>query len=86
MASYKIIFEKRAEKELRKLAAPVRQRISDAIDTLEHSPRPAASRQMIGVSGYRLRVGDYRIIYTVNERIVTVIVIRIGHRREIYKR
>ncbi len=86
MASYRIIFEKRAEKELRKLPAAARTRVKNAVDKLEHEPWPVASRHMVGFDGYRLRVGDYRIIYTVNQQIVTIVVVRIGHRREIYKR
>lgn len=85
MVSYKIVLEKRAEKELRKLPGTVRACVKNAIDKLEHDPRPLASRQMVGFDGYRLRVGDYRIIYAVQQQIITVIIVRIGHRRDIYK-
>ena len=86
MASYKIIVEGRAEKELRKLPAAIRRRIVDAIDSLAHDPRPASSRKMVGSSGFRMRVGDYRVIYEIKDEIVSIFVIKIGHRREIYRR
>ena len=84
MANYNIVIEKRAEKELRKLARPIRQRLADAIDSLARDPLPAASKPLVGTAGYRLRVGGYRIIYDIDHRIITVYIIRIGHRRDIY--
>jgi mRNA interferase RelE/StbE len=85
MACYNIVIEDRVEKELRKLSKQVVERIAKAIDGLASDPTPLASRRMVGVDGYRLRVGDYRIIYTVEHKIVTVYVVRVGHRREIYR-
>lgn len=86
MASYKIIIENKAEKELRKLAKPVRQRLASAIDGLAGNPRPAASRKMVGSTGFRLRIGDYRVIYEIDDAIVTIYIVKVGHRREVYKK
>lgn len=85
MASYKIVVEARAEKELRKLAPPAQQRIVSAIDGLSENPHPSASRKMIGSDCIRLRAGDYRVIYKVEGHLLTIFVIAIGHRREVYR-
>lgn len=86
MVSYKIVLGARAEKEPRKLARPIRLRVANAIDALGRNPRPSAARKMVGSGGYRLRVGDYRVIYEIEDNIVAVYIIKIGHRREIYRR
>ena len=66
--------------------APNRPRIVDAIQTLATDPRPRACKKLAGrEAAYRLRVGDYRIVYTVNDREIIVEIIKIGHRREVYR-
>ena len=87
MASYSILFEKRAEKELRKLPREALGQVAAAIDKLAVNPRPPQSKRLIGhIAGYRLRVGPYRVLYTVKQEIVTVLIIKIAHRREVYRR
>lgn len=66
--------------------APNRPRIVDAIQTLATDPRPSACKKLAGrEAAYRLRVGDYRIVYTVNDREIIVEIIKISHRREVYR-
>jgi mRNA interferase RelE/StbE len=65
----------------------MRKRISQAIDSLETNARPAGSKKLKGAEElYRLRVGDYRIIYTVEDNELLVIVVNTGHRKEVYRR
>ncbi|MGD0691683.1 MAG: type II toxin-antitoxin system RelE/ParE family toxin [Acidimicrobiales bacterium] len=52
---------------------------------MANDPRPPASRPLRGRDGYRLRVGDYRIIYTINDRVLLIVVVTVGHRRDVYQ-
>ena len=85
MTAYRIEFRPAAVRELRKMDRSTQPRIRGAIELLGQDPRPPASRPLRGREGYRLRVGDYRIIYTINDRILLVVVVTIGHRRDVYQ-
>lgn len=83
---YRIEITPDAVHALAKLDKPVRRRIQTAIDRLGETPRPANMTALRGLrGGYRIRVGDYRVVYTVDDGRVLVVVIDIGHRREIYR-
>lgn len=82
---YKIRFNPKARKELRKVDKKTYITIRKAVDSLAANPRPPASRKLVGSPGYRLRVGNYRIIYIIEHKIVTVHIIKIGHRSKIYQ-
>lgn len=82
---YSIEFVPSARKALHKLPLPIRRRIQVAIDELAENPFPPGVKKLHGEDGYRIRVGDYRIIYDVEHRRLLVLVIRIGHRREVYR-
>lgn len=84
---YALLIMASAAKELEAIdGAPTRQRIIDAIQTLVVDPRPSASKKLASrEAAYRLRVGDYRIVYTVNDSEIIVEIIKIGHRREVYR-
>jgi mRNA interferase RelE/StbE len=83
---YAISIAPAALRSLRKLDAPVRKRIETAIDRLTDAPRPTACVKLSGVpNGWRLRVGDWRILYAIDDRRQTVLVVDVGHRREIYR-
>lgn len=69
-----------------KLDPPVRHRLQGAIALLAQDPRPPAARALKGGPGLRVRVGDYRIIYTVDDEVLLVVVVTLGHRREVYGR
>ena len=71
---------------LRKLDPQVRLRVQGAIALLARDPRPPASRPLKGRPGRRVRVGDYRIIYTVTDDVLLVVVVTLGHRRDVYER
>ena len=82
---YKILLETRARREYVELPDKVRLRIQEGIDDLETNPRPPGAKKLSGIDGYRLRKGDYRILFTINDRSKEVRIYRIGHRREIYR-
>ena len=86
MSQYRIELRPAAVRALRKLDPPVRHRLQGAIALLSQDPRPPAARALQGRPGLRVRVGDYRIIYTVTDDVLLVVVVTIGHRREVYDR
>ncbi|MCF2572849.1 type II toxin-antitoxin system RelE family toxin [Brevibacterium sp. UCMA 11754] len=83
---YSITYVSSAAKTLRKLDQPVARRLLAAIGQLAEDPRPQGSIQLKGGDGeLRIRVGDYRIIYDVYDGELLVLVLRVGHRREVYR-
>jgi len=74
-----------AEKEMDKLPALIHTRISRKILLLEDNPRPTGAKKLSGREEYRLRAGDYRVLYTIDDRGHMVTVLAIGHRREVYR-
>lgn len=83
---YRIDFKPAARRDLKALPREVRRRIEPAIDALARVPRPPGCRKMEGAaSTYRLRVGAYRIVYEIEDRVLLVLVVRVGHRREVYR-
>jgi mRNA interferase RelE/StbE len=84
--SYRIEIKAAAAKALEALPKQHQRRIAKAIDALTHDPRPEGVKKLAGGEGWRIRAGDYRIIYTINDSILTVCIIRIGHRRDVYKK
>lgn len=84
--AYHIVIRPTALRTLSILAGDDARRIRGAIDRLGHDPRPHGVKKLRGaVDLYRIRVGDYRIVYQIEQRIITVTVVRIGHRREVYR-
>jgi len=86
VTTYRIEARPTAARALRKLDPGIRPRIQGAIGLLADDPRPPASRPLRGRPGYRVRVGDYRIIYTVSDDVLLIVVVALGHRREVYDR
>lgn len=83
---YRLEFSKRAEQEFSALPRQIQQRLQPRIDGLAVDPRPPGVKKLAGTDNqYRLRVGDYRIVYELQDQILLVILLRIGHRREIYR-
>lgn len=87
MIPYRIVISAKARNDFKKLDQTIRVRVQRAIILLETDQQPAQSRQLTGhtLAHYRLRVGDYRILYDVYQSDKTVLIIRIGHRKEIYR-
>ncbi|MGH3562755.1 MAG: type II toxin-antitoxin system RelE family toxin [Mycobacterium sp.] len=84
MSTYRIELRPAAVRALRKLDPQVWQRIQGAIALLARNPRPPGARALRGRPGLRVRVGDYRIIYTVQDEVLLVVVVRLGHRSDVY--
>lgn len=85
MANYKIVFKRSAAKDLRPIPTKDIKRILARIDQLAEDPRPPGTERLAGDDRYRIRQGRYRILYTVADEIVTVTVVKIGHRRDAYR-
>ena len=86
MSRYKIELRPAAVRALRKLDPPVARRVQGAIALLAEDPRPPASRPLRGRPAWRVRVGDYRVIYTIEDDVLLVVVVTLGRRRDIYDR
>ena len=85
MASYKIVFKQSVAKDFRPIPNQDVKRILARIESLAEEPRPSDAKKLSGEEKYRIRQGDYRIIYEIIDEIVTVIVVKIGHRRDVYR-
>jgi mRNA interferase RelE/StbE len=81
---YRIEVRPAAARALRNFDHDVQPRIRAAIALLAEDPRPPASRRLRGRPGYRVRVGDYRIIYTVANDVLLIVVVSLGHRPDVY--
>lgn len=82
---YQVIIPKSVRKGLDRLPDDVARRISVRLAGLETNPRPVDVKKLKGREAWRIRVGDYRVIYEIHDRVLQVIVITVGHRREIYR-
>lgn len=85
MASYKIIFKKSVHKDLKRIPKKDVKRILESIQGLAEDPRPPQSKKLSGQERYRLRQGDFRILYTIEDNQLIVCVVRVGNRREVYR-
>lgn len=86
MASYKLVIKKSVAKDLRPIPNRDVERILARIHLLIDDPRPQGAEKLSGEEKYRLRQGRYRIIYTINDAEVCVVAVKVGHRREAYRR
>ena len=85
MRSYRVVIPKSVQKELDRLPDDVRRRILARLAQLETVPRPADVKKLKGRDAWRIRVSDYRVIYEIQDRQLQILVITVGHRREIYR-
>ncbi|MGF1676617.1 MAG: type II toxin-antitoxin system RelE/ParE family toxin [Richelia sp. RM2_1_2] len=84
--SYDIQFSKSASKQIKKLSSEVQERIQTKIDNLAIEPRPDGVKKLKGrENAYRIRVGDYRIIYDIFDEVLLITVVEVGHRSNIYQ-
>lgn len=82
---YQVILPKSVQKDLNRLPDDVARRILERLAGLETDPRPPDVKKLKGRDAWRIRVGDYRVIYEINDRALQVIVITLGNRRDIYR-
>ncbi len=85
MGKYRIEVKKSAAKELRKIPGKELTRILDKIRTLSDDPRPKGSIKLTNKEEYRLRIGNYRVLYSVEDNILVVYIVKAGHRKSIYR-
>lgn len=85
MASYSIVFRQSVAKDFRQIPKKDVQRILKRIDSLSEDPRPAGVDKLSGDEKYRIRQGNYRILYTIEDEIITVTIVKVGHRRDVYR-
>jgi mRNA interferase RelE/StbE len=81
---YRILILRRAQKELADLPHLVYDRVKQSILDLASNPRPGQTHKLVSRDGWRIRVGDYRVIYEIDDTEKTVTVLHVGHRRDVY--
>ncbi|HEV8286884.1 MAG TPA: type II toxin-antitoxin system RelE/ParE family toxin [Chitinophagaceae bacterium] len=85
MPSYEVLLSKAARKQLSTLPLFIHNKIIEDISGLSLSPRPAGCKKLKGFkNAWRIRVGDYRVIYEIEDKVLRILVIAIGHRKDIY--
>ncbi|MGB4777643.1 type II toxin-antitoxin system RelE family toxin [Microbacterium sp.] len=75
-----------ASREIRKLPPEAKRRVQAVIELLATDPRPPAAKKLVARREWRVRIGDYRVLYRTDDGVLTVVVVRAGHRRDIYER
>ncbi|XOF33150.1 MAG: type II toxin-antitoxin system RelE family toxin [Candidatus Electrothrix sp. YB6] len=83
--TYSVEILRSAQKQLRKIDRKDQSRIITVIASLAKQPRPAGSKKMSGRPAWRIRIGSYRVIYEINDGNISVLVVAVGHRKEIYR-
>ncbi|MGV8859308.1 type II toxin-antitoxin system RelE family toxin [Rhodoglobus sp.] len=84
--AYRIEVTPAAARALKRADYEHRDRIRGAIALLGHDPRPPGAKALHGRPGFRVRIGDYRIVYTIQDDVLLVVVVTLGHRRDVYNR
>lgn len=85
MAKYEVLVLPSAQKEIEKLAKPVQSKVLKALLSLSENPRPTGCKKLVGTDAWRFRIGEYRIVYTIEDKILTIEVIRVAHRKDVYR-
>ena len=85
MAEYRILFRETVYKDLRAVHKGDLTKILDRIASLANNPRPSGSKKITGQERYRIRQGNYRILYSIEDEILQVWVVNVGHRKDVYR-
>ncbi|MGB5287453.1 MAG: type II toxin-antitoxin system RelE/ParE family toxin [Ignavibacteriaceae bacterium] len=86
MEKYKIEIKKSAVKEIKDLPSPYLINIVDKISSLSNNPRPEGSTKLFSEEKYRLRIGRYRVIYEIKDKLKSVIIYKVSHRKDVYRK
>lgn len=86
MAAYKIFIKRSAAREMEGLGKKDLAKVLARIEALGENPRPAGVEKLAGVDLWRIRQGDYRILYSIEDNLLTVWIFKVGHRREVYRK
>jgi len=84
--AYRLNYLPAAQKSIEHLPRDMQRRLLDRIETLSFNPRPPGCVKLTGQDAYRIRVGEYRVVYTIYDDRLLVLIIDVGHRREVYRR
>jgi len=85
--TWRVEFTTQADRQFRKLPRAVQERLRPRIDALAANPRPDGATKLSGEDDlWRIRVGEYRVLYAVADEVLLVLVVKVGHRREVYRR
>jgi len=83
---YSIIIQPSAQRQLERLSTDAQRRISATFDALAKNPRPHGYKKIVSKNElYRIRIGDYRVIYNVNDKILRILIVKVGHRGDVYE-
>ena len=83
--AYTIVFTRRAQQAIDRLPPPVAHRIYAAIYALSDNPRPSGCIKLTGQPAWRIRVGDYQVVYDIDDQALVITITNIGHRRDVYR-
>jgi len=86
MASYEVVFKRSVAKDLRAYPKDDIKRVLERIHSLAEDPRPPGCEKLSGFERYRLRQGSYRIVYEIEDARLVVLMVKVGHRRDVYRR
>lgn len=85
--TYTVEISPAAQRQIKKLTESIQLQIIEELSKLEIDPRPVGVQKMSGEENlYRIRVGDYRILYEISDRVLLVVVVKVGNRRDVYRR
>lgn len=82
---YSVIIQRRAQKQIARLPTNIQDRIEKSLQALSDEPRPRGSHKLQGREGWRIRVGDYRVVYELDDTAREVLIVTLGHRKDIYR-
>jgi mRNA interferase RelE/StbE len=82
---YRVILSRSARKQLERFSNEISNRIFNKLSELEINPRPSGCKKLQNRDAWRIRIGDYRVIYEIYDKVLQVIVVTVGHRREVYR-
>ena len=82
---YSVLLSRSARKQLERFSGDTEKRILAKLTELESNPRPSGCKKLKNRDAWRVRIGDYRVIYEIHDKILRVIVVTVGHRREVYQ-
>jgi mRNA interferase RelE/StbE len=85
MTKYQIVIQPSAAKEILKLEKKDQSKVVKVLDALATEPRPVGSKKLKGSDAWRIRVGDFRILYLIEEKILRIEVVRVAHRKDVYR-
>ena len=86
MGFYKVVWKRSAKKELKKLPKDIIVNIISTVESLKNEPRPVGIKKLVGTQHtYRQRIGNYRIVYSIENELLVIEVVRVGHRKDVYR-